>query len=114
MKAVLIIVVWLLQIALVTLGFNAEWMREQRRLEEEYVTQYVGREATDQLTRETTHAYVVLFVKTGVAQQSYEQLLPDRGRNQQGMEHLAPAFFTWLRQRLDAWWWLCYGALFRL
>jgi hypothetical protein len=41
-------------------------------------------------------------------------LLPDRSRDQKGMEHLAPWLSVWVKGRLDAFWWVVFQGLYRL
>jgi Domain of unknown function (DUF4400) len=113
-KYLVIAILWILQIALVVLFLDSGYIRDNLALEQDYVRQYLGEGTAVQLQNKSLRLYNQLFIDTKVAESSYKHFLPEENVAQHGMENLAPWFFKWMKAKLDAWWWLTYGAVFRL
>lgn len=100
----LLFVAWLIQASLIVLLLNADWLQRQTSAEQKSIEAQLGQERAAKVLGRARSIYDEWFTSTWVRQQSYGRLLPDPTRPKDGMENLAPWFFDWLRQRLDAFW----------
>lgn len=112
-RAIVILLLWGLQTAIIVTAVDAAWIAEQLRREERQVASYLGGDTAAHLNRRARTIYRAAFIDTGVAPGTYDRLLPDPSRPKHGLEPLAPWLFEWLRERLDAVWWLAFQAIHR-
>lgn len=113
-KILITVVLWFLQTTLVVLLVNAEWLERQGLREQASAQAYLGPVLHERVRARAMSIYRDWLVDTRVVSTSYERLLPARGVEQYGMEGLAPWFFAWLEDRLDALWWLAFHAIYRV
>lgn len=113
-RALVLLVLWLLQAALVVLLVNAEWVSAQVQREQQSLAQQFGNARRAALEARSQEIYAKWFVESGFQRASYSRLLPDHSQPQHGMEGLAPWFFDWLEQRLDAFWRLMFQGINRM
>lgn len=107
------ILIWVAQVALVALLVNSSWVQEQVHNEKVSVEKYLGQNTSIYLVDVTGSVYQSIFLDTGIVSSSYALFLPDRSEDQKGMENLAPWLMVWMEERLDAFWWLVYQAIYR-
>lgn len=110
----LILLIWLLQATLILLLVSEGWVEREFNHERALVISQFGRARANALSESTDRHYQRWFVDTGLVKRSYSDLLPDPTIPQKGTENLAPWAFRWVEQRLDAFWWLSYQAVYRL
>lgn len=113
-RALVLLVLWLLQAALVVLLINADWISTQVQQEQRSVAQQFGNARHATLEARSQEIYAKWFVASGIQKASYTRLLPDHSQPQHGMEGLAPWFFVWLEHRLDAFWRLVFQGIHRV
>jgi hypothetical protein len=112
-RIVVLVLLWLIQAVFVVVLVNAEWIQNQLSRERELVKVYLGQGVEGILSDSTEQTYDGWFVRTGAVKACYEKLLPDPAIPKHGMENLAPWWFKWLEERLDAFWWVIYQSLYR-
>lgn len=113
-RAILILLLWLVQACVVVALFSGEWIEGEMRSERALVQGQMGEAAELQLAVEAQARYQRWFVRPGAVAVGYERLLPDPSVPKRGMEGLAPWWFEWLEKRLDAFWWLIFQLVYRL
>jgi len=112
-RIVVLVLLWLIQAVFVVVLVNAEWIQDQLSRERQLVSVYLGQRVEGLLADSTEQTYDGWFVRTGAVKAGYEKLLPDPAIPKHGMENLAPWWFSWLEERLDAFWWVIYQSLYR-
>jgi hypothetical protein len=112
-RIVVLVLLWLIQAVFVVVLVNAEWIQDQLSRERQLVSVYLGQRVEGLLSDSTEQTYDGWFVRTGAVKAGYEKLLPDPAIPKHGMENLAPWWFSWLEERLDAFWWVIYQSLYR-
>lgn len=114
MARLFILLVWLAQLGLMVLLIDARWIEEQLAAEREQVVSDIGAVRAQQLHLQAQGVFDRLFVATDVVSRSYSLLLPpDPALPKQAMTGLAPWFFAWLKQRIDAVWLLTFQGILR-
>jgi hypothetical protein len=114
MRLFALLLLWILQAALILLLVNADWIERQANYERSSIAEQLGGPQSAQLEARSRVIYDKWFTLTGIRDQTYARLLPDETRRKDGLENLAPWFFTWLRHRLDSFWLLVFQAIHRL
>ena len=113
-KILIAVTLWMLQGTFVVLLVNAQWLESQSLREQAKAEAFLGTALHERVRERATATYRDLLIDTRVMPLSYERLLPASGIEQKGMEGLAPWFFSWLEDRLDALWWVVFHAIYRV
>lgn len=113
-RILLVLMLWAVQAVLVLLLIDSQWVERQMKAEQENTAAHLGEVRYGRLHENAEEVYRRWFVESGAVETSYTRILPDAHSPKQGMDNLAPWFFTWLEHRLDALWWLLYQAVHRL
>jgi hypothetical protein len=112
-RALAVLVLWVLEVSVTSLGVNSQWIQGQAAAERERVHAYWGAADEEQIAKEADEDYQRWFVGSGIVAESYAAMLP-RPHTSRADLTLAPWFFSWLKVRLDAFWILVYQGVFRV
>lgn len=92
---------------------DAEWVKSQIDIEQGYIAGYLGDEKAKMLRERTDAIFAERFVENEVVDKTYRFFLFNESTLTSAAKGLAPASLLWIRDRIEAMWWLIYESIFR-
>jgi hypothetical protein len=113
MLRLLLLVTWIAQVALALIFVDASWIQGQIAAEQDRIVIHLGADRAGRLQSEARAIFDEAFMTTGIVGRSYAMLLPNPAVPKQGMDNVAPWFFSWVETRLDVVWWVAFQLILR-
>lgn len=92
---------------------QANWVKGELDAERDSISKYFG-EGTAQIVEGRTEIFFNdWFIETGAVENTYSFLLFNESLLRKIISKLAPGALVWLKERVEAFWWLIYQSVFR-